>query len=482
MLDHNVSSIRAAEELELQIREFRTELNRYLLTDDEQHLTTAIALRPEIDRWCERARRCALTVKEKTLVAAMDRDLERFFAEIDQFREAHALERREPIVQLIQGRLFSAILANARSYLNVNEQDLERSREDGRTMTRRVVWALLLLGACGSIAGLLYGYGLARGINRSILHLSHPIRDVAGKLNEVVGPVPVSADPGLEDLHRMLGHVSDEVAVVVDQLLGAQREMVRADQLSAIGQLAAGLAHELRNPLMAMKVLVQSARRTDVGAKGLGERDLQVLEEEIARLENLLQTFLDFAKPARLEMSPCDVRELVGSSLQLLSRRAELKGVDMVAHLDDCACLVEADAAQIRQVLLNLLLNALDATPEGGVVEVRIRSISTSSTDRTTDTQQPGGIELTVTDTGSGLPRENRHRIFDPFFSTRETGLGLGLAICRRIVESHRGVISAEDRPGGGAVFSILLPASHAASAPLAVDPVISTAAAASLA
>jgi signal transduction histidine kinase len=248
----------------------------------------------------------------------------------------------------------------------------------------------------------------------------------------------------------------------VHQLQESQREMVRADQLAAIGQLAAGLAHELRNPLMAMKVLVQSARRAGPSVKALTERDLQVLDEEISRLEYLLQTFLDFAKPARMEMRHFDMKELVVPTVQLLTRRAELKGVTILTRLHDGPCLLNADPSQIRQVLLNLLLNALEATPQDGTVEVRVHNITTSNLGAAAKSPACGWVELVVADTGVGLPADGRDRIFEPFFSTRDTGLGLGLAICKRIVESHNGAICAEDVDSGGTVFSVKLPASTA--------------------
>jgi two-component system, NtrC family, sensor histidine kinase HydH len=460
MLDRNVASIRAAEELELQIREFRTELTRFLLTNDEVHLENAESICPGIDRWLEEARRCALTEEEKSLMRVIDQDVADVFSELKRARGQSLTQQKESIDRVVQGTLSADILANAREYLNVNERALERSREDSRAMTGRVVLALLLLGSCGAISGLLLGYGLARGINRSILNLSDPIRHAARKLNEVVGPVPVSADPGFEDLHRDLGRVSAQIYTVVDQLQESQREMVRADQLAAIGQLAAGLAHELRNPLMAMKVLVQSARRVGPSSKALTDRDLQVLDEEISRLEHLLQTFLDFAKPARLEIRHFDMREVVGPSVQLLTRRAELKGVTIVTRLHDDPCHVDADPSQIRQVVLNLLLNALEAAPQGGTVEIRIRTVSASNSGAVATSLACGWVELEVADSGAGLPADVHDRIFEPFFSTRDTGLGLGLAICKRIVDSHDGVIDAEDGSSGGAVFSVKLPAS----------------------
>ncbi|MBL8965347.1 MAG: histidine kinase, partial [Phycisphaerae bacterium] len=149
------------------------------------------------------------------------------------------------------------------------------------------------------------------------------------------------------------------------------REVLRAEQLAAVGQMAAGLAHELRNPLMAMKILVQPAAAPDA-AVSLSPEDLAVLHEEITRLERSIQTFLDFARPPQPEKRPFEARAVVEQAAYLVSGRAEQRGVRVECDVPGQPVVIEADMVQVRQVLLNLLLNALDATPEGGTVRIEI--------------------------------------------------------------------------------------------------------------
>jgi signal transduction histidine kinase len=284
-----------------------------------------------------------------------------------------------------------------------------------------------------------------------------PIRDVAGKLNEVVGPIAVSADPSVKDLEAVLRRVSHEVSSVVEQLHARHREVIRADQLAAVGQLAAGLAHELRNPLMCMKVLVQSAaRRGQLAA--LNPRDLEVLDEEITRLENLLQAFLDFARPAALKKSRVDLGDVVCRTVEFLSARATRRNVAVECALPNQPLVVDADAAQLRQVTLNLLLNALDAVPNGGSIWVEVTLDRRAESEPEPIDQNQPRARLTVSDNGRGLLALDRDRIYEPFFSTKETGLGLGLAITQRIVRAHGGQLNASDRGGGGAAFEVVLP------------------------
>ncbi len=447
MLDHNVSSIRAAEELELHFRELGTQINRYLLSGDETHITTGLSMKEEIERWTKEARRCATTEVEVALMEVINRDIELLFAELSDFnRRSLDATSRSALQETTRNLLTNQIFVNARKYLDVNEKDLERSQADVHKMAGRVVLALLLLGSSGSIAGLMAGYGLARGLTRELVHLSFTIRDVAGKLNKVVGPISVSTKPTIQDLQSILITVSEEVGTIVNQLQRTHREMMRADQLAATGQLAAGLAHELRNPLMSIKLIIQAARRS---AESLGERDLHVLEEEVIRLESLLQTFLDFAKPAKMESTRFDLKRIVAASLQFLSRRAALKRVTFESFIDEQIFVVNGDESQLRQVLLNLLLNALDAVPPGGQIQVQLEPASPTC-------EVENCVVLRVSDNGPGLSEIDR--IFEPFYSTRETGLGLGLPISKRIIDAHGGDITAGNGSLGGAEFIVRLP------------------------
>ena len=400
----------------------------------------------------------SVSEREEALVAEIHRGLDEFFARlrhvVDTPGEAVSTDA---VKSLVDDILTTQVLATAHEYLDLNEQKLQDSNQQNKAMAERLALALLLLGTCGAIAGLVAGYGVARGISRSIYQLSVPIRDVAGKLDDVVGPVEISADPSVTDLETVLQTVSAKVGSVVEQLHARHREVMHADQLAAVGQLAAGLAHELRNPLMCMKTLVQSARRHGDVAH-FDSRDLTVLDEEISRLENLLQAFLDFARPAKPETHEVDIARVVRQTVSFLSRRAEGRNVTIECRLPERPLVVQADEAQLRQVLLNLLLNALDAVQNGGAIWVDARHDDDGLANvESNDGSQPY-IRLRVADNGRGLPAHDRDRIYEPFFSTKDTGLGLGLAISQRIIDAHGGELVALDREGGGAIFEIRLP------------------------
>ncbi|HVS37658.1 MAG TPA: ATP-binding protein, partial [Gemmataceae bacterium] len=351
--------------------------------------------------------------------------------------------------------LTQTILPPAQDYLDYNETQIQQGSEENQRTTGRMVIGLLLLGVCGPVTGVLAGYGVSRAVSRSVVRLSVPVLDAAGKLNGVVGPIAVSGGRGVDGLEAVLRRMAEQIGAVVERLQQSQREALRAEQLAAVGQMAAGFAHELRNPLMAMKILVQSAAdRT--GGVGLVGRDLAVLEEEMSRLERLTTTLLDFARPPLPEKRVFDAGALLESCVDLVSSQAGQRDVRIDCEAPEPPLWVEADAGQVRQVLLNLLLNALEAVQEGGAVRVRLEA----------DAGDAPGFIVRVEDDGPGLPRGLDQDIFAPFVSTKPTGLGLGLSICRRIAEVHGGAVTAADRPEGGAVFALRLPCRCSQSGP----------------
>jgi two-component system, NtrC family, sensor histidine kinase HydH len=210
--------------------------------------------------------------------------------------------------------------------------------------------------------------------------------------------------------------------------------------------MAAGIAHEVRNPLMAIKLLIQALADGRTGDR-LRPRDVQVLEEEIIRLEQIVNSFLDFARPPRPDRRSVELGPLVEQVVDRVRARAALQGVEIECQAPRIPITAELDRNQFQQVLYNLLFNALDAQPAGGRIGVEVKADAASET-----------VVIRVDDDGPGLAPQVRERVFEPFVSTKDAGMGLGLSICRRIVESHGGVIQTAELDEGGTEFTIRLP------------------------
>lgn len=446
----NVASMRAAEELEITLREIRNQLDGYLLSGDAKHLETLPELRRETAYWLGEAEKLATTEREQVLMGEARRGCEHFFKELDEvIRQPPEGAARREMHRLIDKVLTDEILDPAHAYLDWNEEEATKAVARNQAAGNWTVLALLLLGIVGPLGGLLTGLGIAQRINHTLVRLSLPISDATGRLNEVVEPITLAPGWDLEDLEQVLNRMAGQIGEVIERMEQSQQEALRAEQLAFLGQLAAGVAHELRNPLMSMKILVQASSVR--GGAGLSGRGLAVLEEEITRLERLTETLLDYARPVVLEKRPFDVGGLLEDTTALLSGRAGRRDVLLECDLPTCPVWLEGDASQVRQVLLNLLLNAVDAVPNGGQVCAQVRVVQETSGPTST-------VEITVQDTGPGLPTDLRRDIFAPFVSTKPTGLGLGLSICKRIAEAHGGEILAANGEQGGAIFQVRLP------------------------
>jgi len=223
------------------------------------------------------------------------------------------------------------------------------------------------------------------------------------------------------------------------------RRMLRADRLATIGELAAGAAHEIRNPLTSIKSSLQyleSRCREETEKKLLG-----VALRETDRIDETLAALLSFSRPSEIRKEPCDLVGLLEESAALVSFQARAKGVKVRTSFPPSPVVVEADGSQLKQVFLNVFLNAVQAMEGGGALTVEALR------------HESGRPLVRVTDTGPGIPEEALDKVFDPFFTTKKGGTGLGLSICYTIVKAHGGEIEVRSRLGEGTTVLVSLPA-----------------------
>jgi two-component system, NtrC family, sensor kinase len=222
--------------------------------------------------------------------------------------------------------------------------------------------------------------------------------------------------------------------------------MLQAEKLAAIGKLAAGVAHEINNPLTGV-LTNSSLLLADLPPGDARREDLQTIVDETLRCRRIVKGLLDFARQTPPQTETLALGDLVEKVLELVRHQPSFRAIQVSTALDPELPSVHADRDQLRQVILNLVLNAAEAMPEGGALTLTSR-------------RGPAGtVEIVVADTGPGIPEEVRDRIFEPFFTTKKAGTGLGLAIVYGIMEQHRGAIRVESAPGRGTMMTISLPA-----------------------
>jgi len=228
-----------------------------------------------------------------------------------------------------------------------------------------------------------------------------------------------------------------------------EQQMERVDRFATLGELAAGIAHEIKNPIAgiggAIQILIQDFPPDD--------HRREIFEEilkQIDRIDRDIKDLLSYARTAKPELAEQDINKVVQQSVFLIRDRANQQRVDLEVLCDETLPKIEIDEKQIQQVLVNLGLNAIQAMPEGGTL-----LIVSKIADTVTENKY---VEIQVSDTGKGIPRENMPNIFTPFYTTRHTGTGLGLPISQKIVLQHQGLLKVNSTPGKGTCFTILLP------------------------
>ena len=250
-------------------------------------------------------------------------------------------------------------------------------------------------------------------------------------------------------LSKQVHSLIEDVDQTQDKLARSQEHLVQSEKWAMTGKLAAGVAHSIRNPLTSVKIRLFSMGRAVESSPRLKE-DLEVISDEIGHIESIVRSFLEFSRPPKLTKQKISPSEVVDMSLRLLGPRLESCGVkvDLIREkpLDE----IWADPDQLKEVLVNLLVNACEMMVDGGIIRILEKE----------EEKGPTGpfVVISISDNGPGIPEAIQEKIFQPFFSTKEEGTGLGLSIASRIVEKHGGTLILKSEEGEGTTFTITLP------------------------
>jgi two-component system sensor histidine kinase HydH len=256
-------------------------------------------------------------------------------------------------------------------------------------------------------------------------------------------PVSVSASEIINEEGQFVGQVF--ILRDLGEVRALQEEVRRTEKLAAIGGLAAGVAHEIRNPLSSIKGIASYYKSKF--EDGTEDREMAgVMIEEVDRLSRVISELLEFARPATLNLKPSDVNQLLEHAVRLIQAEAAAKKVEIQLHLSSAPLQARVDPDRLTQCFLNLYLNALQAMEDGGRLTI------------TSTVEARGRAVIDIQDTGPGIAAQDLGQIFDPYFTTKPKGTGLGLAIVHKIVEGHRGQIKVRSTTGQGTVFSLTLP------------------------
>ena len=316
----------------------------------------------------------------------------------------------------------------------------------------RALTVLVLITVAGILLAIGLGYILADKMLRPVNRLIEASRQVLnGNLDPEIGPISKSEIGVLQSTFKEM-FISIEER---DRRRSAESEskLVQSEKQASVGRLAAGVAHEINNPLTGILTYTHMLlRRKDI--EGEIRSDLQTIAISTERVRKIVKGLLDFSRQTELEQEPTEMNRMIQTTISMIENQVLVKGIKLKLYLGDNLPVLILDRTQIQSVLMNIILNAVDATEAGGSINVYTATgLSASDAGQT-------GVEITIADTGCGISPENLDRLFDPFFTTKETGqgTGLGLSVSFGIVQRHGGTIRVQSELGKGTRFFIWLP------------------------
>ncbi len=317
---------------------------------------------------------------------------------------------------------------------------------------RKALSVFILLTAAGMVTAIVLGYLLADKMLLPVNRLISASKQVSeGDFAPEIGPISKT------ELGVLQSTFKDMLVSLKEREQKRRREneyrLLQSEKQASIGRLAAGVAHEINNPLTGVLTYTHMLlRRKDIDNQM--RSDLQTIASSTERVRKIVKGLLDFSRQTKLEREPVQVNRLIKSTVALIENQALLKGVGIEFNAGENLPTITPDRDQFQSVLMNILINALDASETGGMITIG------SAVSVTGGHEGQKGVEISITDNGCGIPSENLDKLFDPFFTTKDVGrgTGLGLAVSYGIIERHGGTIRVQSEPGKGTTFYIWLP------------------------
>ena len=443
VIQENVASVRAAEELEIALLLEHRAIIAFLL--DEGKSTWVVELenaREDFGKWMAEARRTGNTPEEQQILSRIDKLYSRYE---EQRERALALYRTEGLESAKRValddllNLYHQAYTLGEEYLAANNAHVQAAKSLAEAQVRTVEWIVICCFALTAVAG---GMLLLLFYRTIVLPLRTIVEETrafsAGEYND---------EGQAEELHSIGEYLRTVMNSMSTELAQQQLKLGESERkLASVGRLAASLAHEIRNPLNSMNLAVQQISKTAAGEEE--KRRLDLVKDEISRLDKIVRNFLEFSRPPLIHLTPGNIGEIVRKTEELLCEEIQSKGIRLTTEEAIAVPPVLVDAEQLRQVLINLLRNAVEATKEGGQIRV-------SAAVEDVDGRKTAVVR--VKDSGTGMSEDVQARIFEPFFTTKGGGTGLGLAVAARIMEQHGGGLRIISSGPTGTVFALWL-------------------------
>jgi signal transduction histidine kinase len=320
------------------------------------------------------------------------------------------------------------------------------SLEEMRTEIRKTRLILILIGLAGFLLGMAGATLLARRISRPIKTLAEGTVRIAR--GDFAHKIAILSQDEIGALARSFNAMSDQLQIMRERMEEAHKKLIHAEKLASIGRLSATIAHEIRNPLTSVKLNIQKVLE-DKELDATEREHLALSQEGIIQIEKFVKDLLNFSRVSELQRDRFAIEQILDESLKMMKDGFQEKKILIEKKLDDGLPEVVVDGDRLRQVFCNVLRNASEAVGEGGRISLSLSLVDDAAAKK---------IRVRISDNGCGIPEKDWENIFEPFFTTKPSGIGLGLANARKILEQHRGSIKVVKKRGKGTSFEILIP------------------------
>lgn len=438
----DLALFRLADDLETSLIHQKGFVSYYFMDRDPRWLVELAEHREDFKELLATARKQAVQEEDLQLLEKIQAEFETYTTNKDRVVELYDRDENEAGIALHRQTRedFSKLIALTEQFKDLYQQRVWKKKEQSLVEASR----LRVIAATAVGVSLVLFTLLASVLAFQVLE---PIRRLALETGRGQG----SGNPTNEvaTLSRRVKGLIEDRNLTLTELERSRERLLQSEKMALVGKLAAEVAHTIRNPLTSIKMRLFSLERS-LNLSPARRDDLDVISQEMRHLDNIVKNFLEFARPPKLKMQVCNVSQIVDMSVQLLEKRFEHQGIRLERRRGVWLPNVYADPDAIKEVLVNLLLNACDAMKEGGSITI---------SEEEGIAERMGRVVLVrVSDTGPGIPMHLWEKVWEPFFSTKEDGTGLGLAIALRTVEEHGGRLELRPPEGRGATFVMTLP------------------------
>jgi signal transduction histidine kinase len=440
MIDKGLAAVSVASELEISFASQKGFVTAFFLDGDPKWLDMLAKHQEQFEKGIIEAKAGTTGAEASRILARIESNYLRYVQARDGVIELYQAGEREVGRKLhLEARSqYDAILDLCGEYRSMHQRDVAEAERASLEQVRMMSTVALSLMPVVLVLAVV----LAIVLSRQVLG---PIRRMALDGEDGKGLFPNE----VEALHGRIQDLVEHVGQAKIKLEKSQEHLVQTEKMALVGKMAAGVAHSIRNPLTSVKMRLFSLQRS-LALNAVQEEDFTVISEEIRNLDTIIQNFLEFSRPPKLKKQRASPSDMVDQALLLLSHRLEAGRIEVEISREGRLADILIDPEQIKEVLVNLVVNAIEAMPGGGRISLR---------------EESGFIEplgrvavIRLDDAGPGIAEELRETVFLPFYSAKEEGTGLGLSIARRIVEEHGGNLNLSQAKGGGARFTITLP------------------------